>query len=420
MAASTKDKYALAPKFLNIFTQGFDSVWRNYNPLWYAQHSLNPFEIGLLRSIKIIGIIFGPIWSITADKFRKRRQILSLILFSCLITLKALDHFPYIFNSKLNISITLFFYTIFSVGVRPLTEGIILTSLGKDKELFGRQAMFAAIGWLVASVVCGYLYFWFGFYACWNVQVVCFLGTFYILIFHVEEYKKGEVQEMDKIGFFVKLKEICWKICEVRVLKILIVLVVQGAGSNMIESFLFLYLNRDLEAPKYVCGWTIFFTCLLEHPIFFYSHKLLKTYGINILFIIAQSAFIIRTFLYSLLTKQNVIWVLPIELLHGITYANMWTSATQFASDFCPKGLESICMLILAFCFHFIGSFLGNLIGGWLFTHYGAIVMFHCFGFTSLFTCLVFCYRCVVEYLEDKNTKKNGVNENKIELLEVD
>ena len=417
----TSDKYALMPKFINATTMAFESVWRNYNPIWFASHGLNPFQIGLFRSIKIIGIIFGPIWSVLADKTRKRREILAFLFLCCVTILKILDYFPFIYNNIYNIFFVLVIYYIFNVGLRPLTEGIILTSLGKDKELFGRQAMFAAIGWLTSCVISGYLYSYFGFYACWYLQVFSVFATIYILVFHVEDFKKEEISEMDKIPFFVKLKNVCEKLSEPKVLKILIVMVVQGAGSNMIESFLFLYLNNDLQAPKYICGWTIFFTCLLEHPIFFYSHKLLDYFGINILFITAQLAFIIRTFLYTYLTKDNVLWVLPIELLHGLTFANMWTSATQFASDFCPKGLESICMLILAFCFYFVGSFLGNIIGGWLYTKYGCIFMFHCFGYTSLFTLSIFCYRCIVEYFEERkdNLNKNKRDKKDIELLEV-
>ena len=416
-----KDKYRLVPKLLNIFTMGYDSVWRNFNPIWYENHGLNPFNIGLIRSMRIIGIIFGPLWSVMADKTRKRKQILSGILIGAILTLKILDYFPSIYKSNLNITITIFFYTVFWVGIRPLTEGIILTSLGDNKELFGRQTTFSALGWLVSCVITGYLYTWYGYPACWNLQLFCVIIALIILNFYVDDFKKEEINEMDKIPFFTKLNTVVKELYKPKVLKILMVLVVQGAGSNMIQSFLFVYLNKELDAPKYICGWTIFFTCLFELPVFFYAHKLLDIFGINVLFITAQLAFIIRTFLYTFLTKENILWVLPIELLHGLTFANMWTSATQFASEFCPKGLESICMLILALCYYHLGSFLGNIIGGILYTHYGAIVMFHCFGYFHLLICIIFTYRCYLEYSDDK-IKKNIIKdklEKEIELLDI-
>lgn len=236
---SEKDKYKLVPKFLNIFTIGFDSVWRNFNPIWFENHGLDPFQIGGIRSLRLIGVIFGPMWSIMADKTRKRREILSVISIGAVITLKILDYYPSIYENKFNIAILIFIYMFFWVGIRPLTEGIILTSLGNNKILFGRQATFSALGWLLACVIAGYLYTWYGFSACWDLQLFCVIISVIILNFFVEDFKKEEIKEMDKTPFITKLKTVLKELNTPKVLKILMVLTVKGAGSNMIQSFLF-------------------------------------------------------------------------------------------------------------------------------------------------------------------------------------
>ena len=408
-----KDKYLIFPKAISFFIVGFDAIWRNYNPIWFKDHGFGFFEIGMLRSFRIICSIFGPLWSIFADKTQKRREILTLIVIIYLIITKLIDKYSSTFENRIYMAIIFLCFNILWSGIKPVSEGLILAYLGEDKKLFGRQMTFMALGWLTCCIIAGYLYTWYGFYACWNLMVVIAFLLFFTMYGFMKNTEKEELEEINSIPFFVKLKMVIKKLNEAKVLKILAVLVVQGAGTNMIQTFLFVYLNNDLKAPEYICGWTIFFTCLIELPIYFYSHVLLNTFGINFLFILAQLAFVIRTFLYTFLTEENILWVLPIELLHGFTFANMWNSAAQFASDFCPKGLESVCMLILSFCHHYLGAAIGNLIAGLLYKYYGAIVMFHCFGSFALLTCLIFSYICFLEY---RNNDQSYISEDKNEL----
>ena len=330
-----------------------------------------------------------------------------------------MDKYSSTFKNRLYMIIIFLCFNIIWSGIKPVSEGLVLAYLGKDKKLYGRQMTFMALGWLFCCVIAGYLYTWYGFYACWNLMLLVAFLLFFIMYGFMKDSEKEELEEINSVPFFVKLKMVMLKLNEAKVLKILVVLVVQGAGSNMLMSFLFVYINNELKAPEYICGWSIFFTCLFELPFFYYSNFLLKTFGINVLFIVAQLAFIIRCFCYTLLTAETVLWVLPLGLLNGLTYANMWNSAVQFASDFCPKGLESICMLILAFCYHYIGSFLGNIIGGLLYKYYGAKLMLHCFGCFSFLICVIFSYRCIVEY---RNKDQSYMSEEKsqltIELIE--
>lgn len=414
-----KDKYLLIPKAICYLTVGLDSIWRTYNPIWFKNHNFGFLEIGFLRSLCIIGIITGPIFSILADKSKKRKEILILILLSYLTITKILDKYSEIFQNRKNMIIVFLIFNIIWSGLKPVSEGLVLAYLKEDKKLFGRQMTFMALGWLVNCTIAGYLYTWYGFYACWNLMLFLFFVLFFVLFFFVkgeEQPKEGFIAE--DIAFFEKLDIVLKKLVQGRVVKVLVVLAVQGAGMNMVQSFLFVYLNNELNAPEYICGLSVFCTCLVELPIFFFSHKILKFFGINILFIIAQLAFIIRIFLYTILTESTILWILPIATLHGLTYANMWNSAAQFASEFCPKGLESVCMLILSFCHHYLGAFFGNLIGGLIYKYYGAKVMFYVFGVFGLFVCAGFSFVCFEESRRGVQSFKSGKNDLSVEMVE--
>ena len=410
---SKRDKYNIVPKLMNVFGVGFDSIWRKFNPIWFGNHGFNPITIGIFRSFSLIGIIFGPLWSILADKTRKRKEILSIIFLTYLLIIKILDLSTYVNTNTIRVGVLFLFFNIFWTGIKPIQEGLILSYLKDNKKLFGRQQSFAAVGWLVSNLFTGYLYSWYGFYAVWNLMFVFVLITIFIMFNYIPKENKKYLTELNKTPFFTKLKKVIHSLNNKKVIKILIVLVIQGAGSNMIQSFLFVYLKQSLKAPEYLLGWSVVFNCLFELPIFFYAHELLDIFGINILFIIAQLAFIIRTFLYCLLREDNIIFILPIELLHGLTFSAIWMSATEFASAFCPKGLESVCMLILAFCYHYLGAFIGNFFGGIIFKHFGALNMFRIFGSISFIVCIGFILASYFEHQE--KIQKNIQNFNTLD-----
>lgn len=49
-------------------------------------------------------------------------------------------------------------------------------------------------------------------------------------------------------------------------------------------------------------------------------------------------AYAVRFYLYSIIT--NPVWVLPVELLNGITYALAYAAAISYAAELAPVGAE--------------------------------------------------------------------------------
>jgi len=55
--------------------------------------------------------------------------------------------------------------------------------------------------------------------------------------------------------------------------------------------------------------------------------------------------FAVRFFLYSIIT--NPVYVLPVELLNGLTYALAYSAATSYVSELAPVGAEGTLQGIL-------------------------------------------------------------------------
>lgn len=117
----------------------------------------------------------------------------------------------------------------------------------------------------------------------------------------------------------------------------------------MIWNFLFWHLENlaaaqegcdQLSSMKTLQGLVMGIQCFGgELPFFFLSGWLLKKIGhVNAMSLVLLG-FAVRFFCYSLLT--NPWWVLPIELLNGVTFGVFYSTMASYASILAPPGTEA-------------------------------------------------------------------------------
>ena len=75
--------------------------------------------------------------------------------------------------------------------------------------------------------------------------------------------------------------------------------------------------------------------------------QLLKTLGHDGMFLVALAAYVARAWGYTLLSRATVWLVLLLEVLHGVTFALMWSAATEFAKTRAPPGWDATLMSIV-------------------------------------------------------------------------
>lgn len=66
-------------------------------------------------------------------------------------------------------------------------------------------------------------------------------------------------------------------------------------------------------------------------------------------------AFALRFFLYSVI--RNPVWVLPVELLNGVTFAMAYSAAVSYAADLAPVGAEGTLQGIVGTAYMGLGSY---------------------------------------------------------------
>jgi MFS family permease len=143
-----------------------------------------------------------------------------------------------------------------------------------------------------------------------------------------------------------------------------------------IDNYLFLLLD-ELCAPEALMGLSLSVTCIAESVVFYHSGAVISRLGSRGCFHVVFAAFVVRLAGYAALPSAPTPWlVLPLELLHGVTFALTWAAGTEYCGRVAPPGLESTTQSCFQGLLFGVGHGAGGLAGGRVYAHYGARAMF--------------------------------------------
>ena len=340
---------------------------------------------------------------------------------------------------------------LFAVGnsfVYPVLNGMTLTFLddeGCSQSQYGKERLYGAVSWAVASVIVGRAIDTWGFhilpflfapigYCLYLVSIVKFVGRPRVAAADpTDEFQENEaddnkaldvaetqVQSHQSISLLQMLAMICGTIYGVGFVTSMVTL---SMGMSIVESLIFLFFE-ELGGSYTTMGLSVVVTVIFEIPVFNYANILLDKYGPGRLQQAAAVAYMVRVIGYTLIPEGAMAWVLLLEPLHGITYGAAATSNVEYMAQLTPKGYEATSQGLLS-GLRGIGSIVGLSLGGWIDDAFGAKVLHRLYA-TIVAIGLVFFlftdrrerYRRVADgSSESSNHRRNGVGE--VELSEV-
>ncbi|KAJ3152657.1 hypothetical protein HDU86_005530 [Geranomyces michiganensis] len=153
---------------------------------------------------------------------------------------------------------------------------------------------------------------------------------------------------------------------------------VLGGVFSVMGSFLWIYLTNELDASSTVRGMTGTAQVILQLPFFFFAKQVMAVLGVRRSIIIAHIVTIVRFAAYPFLKPGPMVnMALGIELLHGLAFSMNWTASVSFAAGVAPRGMEFMAQGILGAFYGGLGSGLGGIIGGFIYSSYGSKVLFY-------------------------------------------
>lgn len=345
--------------------------------LHYQGLGLSGREIGFLTGIvPLITMFSASIWSMLSDASGKHRPLflaaitgtwLSVVLMSQASTFLVLIPIVAV-------------YAFFIAPIIPLVDNAVMAMLGAGSAEYGRQRVWGSYGWGIAGVIIGLIiqrsglqWAFIGYLALWLVLLV--VGA--RLPMDVSSAGSRFWQELRTL-----LANRNW-------ILFLAVALFEGLSLGIFLNFLFLYLD-EVGTSRTIMGLTLMMATISEIPIFLYSRRLLARWDAQFLLALSMVFTVVRALAYVNMTAP---WqVLLISLLHGPTFALMWTSGVAYANAMAPPGLGATAQGVFAGTVMGLGSALGAFTGGFFYDAYGAVSAFRWAGIVSLLALILFTW----------------------------
>jgi MFS family permease len=447
----------------------------------------NESLIGLTFGLQVLfGSIFESYGSMKADewelKYPKKGRLMFLIALLSIGTIGFELHFliyqisrvrndDLAENQHMNIAIishiiARIIFSICSTLVFPILDGISLAYLKEidaDEGDYGKERLFGAVGWAIASLMIGPLIDNFGFLHVffWSSQFSCIISVLVIVyymknqhsirpslksknsdIYDIDSTSPPSQIEMSEIGEDINVKnniEESAIICNdeaprndltygdnMMILRsmfhgyprkgFMISTMTLCMGTSVVENLVFLFFQNELGGSNTICGVSILVTVIFEVPIFQFSAKLLSKYGQEMLQKVACLAYVVRVVGYTLIPKEYVVLVLLFEPLHGVTYACAKTASVDFASTSSPTGFESTGQGIMS-TFQGIGIIIGLSLGGLIEDRFSAAVLYRSYALVVGLGLVIFHMSTLKQSRHQQVSRYSSVSREPIESI---
>ncbi|XP_046389484.1 major facilitator superfamily domain-containing protein 6 [Ischnura elegans] len=269
-------------------------------------------------------------------------------------------------------------------------DAICFEVLGDRPGDYGRQRLWGSFGWGAFAALAGFLVDqWSQGQTQKNYTPVFYLAAGLLIIdfLNSTRLRHSEAKMSASIA-----RDVCRLFLEFRIIVFVLWCVAIGLCTGLLWQFLFWHLEvlageQDncavVDWVKTLEGLVMAIQCFLgEIPFFFLSGWIVKKLGHENTMSLVLLAFGARMILYSLLT--NPWYVLPIELLNGLTFGLAYATMTSYASVVTPSGTEATIQGLVGAVFEGVGVSLGSLLGGIVFEKFGGTVTFRSFGIAAL------------------------------------
>lgn len=220
--------------------------------------------------------------------------------------------------------------------VMSLGDAMAYDILGEKRHIWGIQRLFGTIGFALFALTSTFV---MDMLSSEN-QPINFSVSFYIfaVLTLIASIFSCMMPISEDFACSQMMKNLSKLFRNAEIVAFLVVILIFGIFTGAIETFLFWYLKNLGNWSQIIAGLSLLMSCSAEVPMLFVSGRIIKRFGHVPCLYLAFAAYSVRFISYSFLT--NPWFVLPIELLHGLTFGLMYAAATSYGSIITPPGMS--------------------------------------------------------------------------------
>ena len=333
----------------------------NFLSLYYLDRGMSVQQVGLLVSVPAaMSLLAAPLWAGIADWFHLHKYILPIVM---LLSLPVALVFPKFENfGQLMLGI-LFFSGCYSTFL-PLLDNTVLVNLGTQKTHYGHIRLWGSIGVGLMALVTGWLVEQF------NLKIIFAIYSFFITLAAVSALLVPKPPKIKIESYWKRagqfLRDSRWK-------KFLFACLLSGLSHLFLAYYLFIFI-KGLGAKDTFIGFAIMLSAATNIIIYFIMPRLLQHWSVLRLMLLSNILMIVRMLIAIFIHTPEMSII--VVLLDGPTWATMWSAGVHYASDIAPHGLGASAQALYNGIFTGLGGIISASLGGVIYAHFGAPVLF--------------------------------------------
>jgi MFS transporter, PPP family, 3-phenylpropionic acid transporter len=329
--------------------------------LYYKQIGLDDRQIGLVAGLPpLMTLIGAPLWGQLRDRLGGGRWLLPG---ACLASLPLVVLLSLARSFALIVPLTLA-YAFFLAPVAPLADHMTLTLLGDQRQRYGEQRIWGAIGFGLSAWGAGLLGERFGLRSIFVVYV-SLMALCALVTLRLGSPPAPAPADRSSVGLGVLLRQPAWQL-------FLLSMFLVGASINAVNSFYPLFL-QSLGGGAGLFGFSIAISSLSELPIFFFSGRLLRRLGAGGMLAMALAIYVLRWLFFSV--AQSPEMAVAGQALHGLTFSALWAASVSYAEQQAPPRLGATAQGLLSGTVYGISA-AGSFGGGLIYAAAGPVALF--------------------------------------------
>ena len=343
--------------------------------LYYERIGLSGSQIGVLRGISPLIMLFAaPFWGALADATHQHKRLLLLSIGGALVAVFSLS----LTTQYLWLIVVITAFAFVGAPIISLVDNTVIELLQEQRDKYGKQRLWGAVGWGLAAPIVGALsersgqrWFFYGY-------LMLMFGAWIVAA------KLPVSQSSIRQQFWKDMRKLLankqWVIFLVSIL-------IGSLHLSLVNSFLFLRL-KQLGASETLMGLTLTVATLSELPVWFFADAMLRRWGTKGMLIFSLVACIIQAFGYA---WMPVPWLaLVFQLLHGPAFSTMWAAGVAYAAEIAPEGTRATAQGIFGGVAMGLKSALGAFLGGVLIDRIGLVSTFRWGGVAGIIGLFIF------------------------------
>ena len=336
-----------------FFVGAFVPYWG----LYLKSEKFSPADIGILMSLFQISRIFAPnFWGWLADHTGKRAQWIKLTAFLGLCGFSAV-FWAHGFYGYFFVMAAL---SLFTSSTLPLAESLTLAHLIKTKGHYSRIRMWGSLGFIVASVVLGFVIdisgikslLWFLF----MVQMALFILSYTL------PDPKVLLHEHDQFSIWQVIKQ-------PNVIALLLGCALMVTAHGVLYNFYSIYLSEH-GYSKGVIGllWAVGVIC--EIGIFLLMPIIMRRFSLKTILLTSLSLAVIRFSLIGI-AADSIILLIFAQSLHAATFGSFHAASVEVITYFFHGRHQAKGQAIYNSVAYGIGGTIGGVAGGYALQYLG-------------------------------------------------